>query len=685
MWYGAAYYPEHWPRKRWAKDARMMCQAGFNVARLAEFAWCKIEPEPDRFEFDWLDAAIETLYGKGISILLGTPTAGPPAWLVNAKESDCRMVYENDSRWEVGGRSLCCVNHPHFIERSRRIAEAMGKHYAGHPALMGWQLDNELGMYGTRCYCDRCAEKFRKWLRDKYGGIETLNRRLGMVFGGGEFGSFDDIPIPRFGQDLHNHGLLLDSQRFFSDSNAAYLKTQVKALRGAGVRQPITHNVCHMFGSGMALDNCSLFENLDVVGWDCYPQQFDANPEPATLGLLHAIARGYKNDGRFWMLEQQSGSPFGMPADDPRRIRLWAWESIAHGAEMILYFRWRTCRFGGEQYWRGILGHEGAENERYSIILKMGEELRRAEEALQGTTRTNECAILLDFDSCESFRITRGTGGPSLRYRDYAESFFDALRKRGYSADIIYEPPEPGSYRLVIAPGLRMVDSSWTDRLHDFVHSGGMLITGICAATLDRDHVVPAEPLPWSMTDVFGLQRFEWSALGPLSVMPKERLAEEPDALEKLSGPDSVLIAADAGALKGVYGAGVWCDHLRTTTAKTLARFTSGLTIGGLPAVTLNSFGAGKAVYVASVLQQDFIDKLIEFLTPSPEIPVSADSKLVEVVRCISHGRCLFFLLNHSSRPETVLVPRGARELLHQTEPEGRLVLEPYDVALITV
>lgn len=428
MWFGAAYYPEHWPEERWATDARLMREAGFNVARLGEFAWAKMEPDEDRFDFDWLDRAIAVLHREGISVLLGTPTAGPPAWLVNAPgpDADCRIVYEDAGRWQFGGRSLCCVNHPRFIERSRRIARAMGEHFAGHPAVMGFQIDNEIGMYGTRCHCDFCLAKFREWMRKKHGDLRRVNERLGTIFGGGIFRDFDDIPFPRARQDMHNPGLLLESQRFVSESNVAYVAMQAAALREAGVRRPITTNVCHMAGGSMGINEHALFRDLDVVGWDCYPQQFGYDPSPFTMGLLHSMARGYK-ERPYWMLEQQSGAPMGAAADDPRRIRLWAWQSAAHGAEMILFFRWRTARFGGEQYWRGIFDHDGQPNERYEVVSRLGAEVRRLEGPLARLKRRNETAVLMDYDACISFHYNHY--GARFAYRTHVESFFAALQK----------------------------------------------------------------------------------------------------------------------------------------------------------------------------------------------------------------------------------------------------------------
>ena len=314
MRFGAAYYPEHVAPERWAVDAQLMVQAGLSVIRIGEFAWCRMEPREDEFTLDWMEQTLAVFAARGIAVIIGTPTAGPPAWLVNAptEAADCRQVYENGQRWEFGGRSLCCVNHPRFAARSIAISTALAKRFANHPAVVGFQLDNELGMFGPRCFCATCVSEFRQWMRRKYASIDAVNQRLGMIFGGGEFGSFDDIPLPRQSQDLHNPGLRLDALRFVSDSACTYLRAQVSALRANGVSQPITTNSCHMFGGWLDYDQTTLWSLFDVVGFDCYPSQFGTTPSPNTIGLLHAIARAGKPGTPHWMLEQQAGSPMEM-------------------------------------------------------------------------------------------------------------------------------------------------------------------------------------------------------------------------------------------------------------------------------------------------------------------------------------------------------------------------------------
>ena len=214
LYFGADYYPEQWPESRWAEDVRLMKEAGFNVVRLAEFAWSKMEPQGGRFDFDWLDRAIVLLAENGISVVLGTPTASPPPWLMS-KQDDLYLVNEAGVRLPYGNRREYCPNHPLYHEHSRHIVTAMADHYAAHPAVIGWQIDNE---FGSRCFCAICRSKFHEWLRTRYASLDELNEKWGTVFWGHTYTEWGQIPVPfalisagpTAGSYAPNPGLALD-------------------------------------------------------------------------------------------------------------------------------------------------------------------------------------------------------------------------------------------------------------------------------------------------------------------------------------------------------------------------------------------------------------------------------------------------------------------------------------------
>jgi beta-galactosidase len=688
MYYGAAYYPEHWPEERWATDAKLMRDAGFNVVRLGEFAWTRVEPAEDNFDFAWLDRAIAILAGQGIKVLIGTPTAGPPAWLVNAEtpETECRQLYEDGVRPEFGARSLCCLAHPRFLDRSERVASALGAHFANNPAVIGFQIDNELGMYGHRCYCASCHAQFRNWLKDKYGTVLELNSRLGMIFGSGEFRTFADVPIPRIRQDLHNPGLLLDSWRFFSEVSAKYIGVQADAIRGTGANQPITTNVCHMFHGGGALNEDCLFEPLDIVGWDCYPAQFGTPPRSSTVGMLHAIARGFKTrngrGNRYWMLEQQSGSPMSAAAGDLRQIRLWAWQSVSHGADMILYFRWRTCRFGGEQYWRGILDHEGEVNQRYQIVSRTGHDMATLAPVLANLERQTDAAIFLDYESLSSIHLS--TPGPGFDVRASAEKFYAAIVGSGRVCDVLFDAADLGRYKLIVAPLLRLMDETLASSLIEFVASGGTLIVTALTASLDRDHVAPDIRPPWLLKDLLGVEQIEWSSLAQSTKPPKERLGEASENWQHLNSVGQAPVQAEPdGPLNGIYVCETWCDHLKVLDASVLARFCPGSPAAGLPALTGRRYGSGRGYYVAGQMDERFHQDLIGHLLPNVSPITGSKSKDVEIVGASLSGKPVHFVLNHEPEAHTVSLTGEWHDLLTNAVYKDEFELEAYGVSIL--
>ena len=308
------------------------------------------------------------------------------------------------------------------------------------------------------------------------------------------------------------------------------------------------------------------------------------------------------------MLEQQIGSPMDSAADDLRQVRLWVWQAIAHGAAAIAYFRWDTCRFGGEQYWRGILDHVTRKNARYHLVAAVGAEVRRHEALLDRVTRPRRVAVLLDTASCDSWHLN--PPGPNIPYRELLARWTGALTRQGRAPDAVFTVPEPGRYEVLIAFALRLVDQDMIDRLRAFVAGGGVLISGLAAATLDREHVAPDQPVPWGLTDVFGCERIEFSALSPSLQPPKERIGESAAEWAKLGRHGAVPVIGE-GPLSGSFAADIWCDHLEAQGCAVWARFAAGSPAAGLAAVTCHDHGAGKAVYVAGPVDDALMDAVV--------------------------------------------------------------------------
>ena len=679
--FGVAYYPEHWPEKRWEIDAKMMREAGINLVRMGEFSWCRMEPKPDHYEFSWLDKVIAILEKEDIQVLLGTPTAGPPAWLIRMKP-DVRIIYEDGFSHEFGSRSQCCVNNPLFRERSQRIASAIGKHFANNSAVIGFQIDNELGIYGTRCYCPYCVKGFQLYLSQQFKTIEALNKRWGTIFGGGEYGGWRDIPMPRKRQPLHHPSLLQASQRFVSDSYVAYLRLQADALKKETSDKLITTNT---YFPGGVLDEAAMFAEVDVAGLDIYPQgMFPSDRRMPSAAFLLSMIRGVKKK-RFWILEQQTGSWPGAAVFSADLMKLWAWQSVAHGAEMLLFFRWRTCRFGGEQYHMGILDHSGEANQRYQAITKMGKQIKTLSPIIDKLDWKSEVAILFSYDA----DLSLGLNPPAknIDYRPHAQLYHTAAHQHGLSPDIVFNLDKLNEYQVVIAPTLRLMDTRLSEKLTTFVEQGGILVTTFLSATLDKESIAPTEGPPYLLKELLGIEVTEWSSLAGPSVIPKELLNAKPEEWKDLYQEKffSVEAKGDIG-LSGSYVGGVWCDHLTPTTATVQAVYGKGAPAPGSAAVTVHNYGKGKVFYIGTVMDTRFYGDLFTYLSTylnKPPIKIQNPTAL-ELVAAHVEGKALYFILNHSANRQLLQIDGKFKNIFTGAIIAGSFEVPGYEAMLLS-
>jgi beta-galactosidase len=482
--FGVDYYPEHWPEERWATDARLMRDAGINTVRLAEFAWSKLEPQDGIFDFDWLDRAIAVLAEHGIDIIIGTPTASPPAWLM-AKHPDAFLVDENGRQRTYGNRREYCPTNEAYLHHSLRVVRAMAQRYAARDEVFAWQIDNE---FGDRCFCSSCAAAFRKWLEGKYGTLDAVNSAWGTIFWSHTYSHWDQIPVPITAGGAPNPGLALDYRRFCSDSYVRFQKLQIDVIRAACTEAVITHN---MMGFGYdKIDYFDLAQDLDVVSWDNYQRnQFhglQADADWSGSALSNDAMRGLKRKN-FWVMEQQAG-PAGWDivgvTPRPGELRLWAYQAVAHGADAILFFRWRTPRWGTEEYWHGVLDHHGEPGRRYEEIQKMGRELARIGDEILGSAPKADVAILSSYDSRFAFQIQGHN--PRFSYEQCIASWYRALHRRHLAVDIVCPKDELAEYKLVIAPALHVITEDLAKHLGEYVKSGGTLVVTARSGVKDQ-------------------------------------------------------------------------------------------------------------------------------------------------------------------------------------------------------
>jgi len=655
--FGADYYPEQWEESRWPIDADLMVAAGFNVVRLAEFAWVKMEPTPGAFDFSWLDRAIDVLSQRGIQVVLGTPTASPPAWVM-VQHPDAYRVSESGERATYGNRRNYCPNNPNYHDRTREIVGAMTAHYANHPAVIGWQIDNEFGQ-GDRCCCPVCITAFQRWVEAKYGTLEAVNAAWGTMFWSHTYTDWSQIPAPLKSAASPNPGLALDYYRFSSDSYVAYQHLQAEIIRQNCPEIAITHNFMG-FGFGQ-IDYFRLAEHVDFVSWDNYPRMqwiFHTPHDPARVALSHDSMRGLKRQN-FWVMEQQAG-PGGWEIisqpPKPGEIRLWAYQAIAHGADGIVFFRWRTARHGTEQYWHGILDHHAQPGRRYEEVKRMGAELKQIGPRIFGTQVAAKTAILHDYHTRFAFQIQGNH--PNFEYTSHTLDVYEALYQRNQPVDIIAATESLEDYSLVIAPSLHIMTETIADHLRRYVEQGGTLIITPRTGVKDEVNAVVNAPLPGLLASLCGVEVVEYEAM-TASEQRGIRLCEEGASEQTLVGR-------------------LWCDVLEPTSAEIVAVYADGY-YAGKAAVTRNYHGKGQVITVGTFADTAFYQALIPLLV---DVKGSYDDIPAGVEAAVrSHQQEHFlFLMNHTGDTQRVSLKSPCVPLMGDQTSTQEVELAPYDV-----
>jgi beta-galactosidase len=660
---GACYYPEHWEPARWAVDARMMRAAGFNLIRTGEFAWVQCEPSPGEFAWEWLDRALDVFAAQDIDVVLGTPTAAPPAWLMRA-HPEIGPTRADGRRVQFGGRRHYCPNQPAFREATARVVRAMGEHYAAHPRVIGWQIDNEYGgaFHGGMCYCAACERAFQDWLRRRYQTLDALNAAWGLDFWSMRMGAWEEIPAPRETGGPHNPSLLLAWRRFYTDVWCDYQRLQADLLRAAGVTTPLTTN---LMGLSWGFDPHTMGKCLDVVSWDNYPICARDAHGYATPALACDFMRAVNGGKPYWVTEQQSGAGgqgtiFGRT--EPGQMRMWAYQALAHGADTLLFFRWRSCPFGAEQYWHGILQHDGRPNWRLEEATQLATELHALPADLFTARTPAQAGVFLSAQAAWSHELQGHVKGFS--YKEEVLRPYKALRRAALDVDALYEGSDLSPYRLIVAPACQLMTPELAERLTDFVHGGGTLVVTFRSAVKNWEGVIFSEPLPGPLRALLGVTIDDTDAVG--------------------AQDESVAVAVEHPLFGRMTTTGsLWADVLTADTAETVATFAD-IWYAGRPAITRRRHGAGTAWYVATQFDEPFWQRLMAVLLTdaglASEISVSDG---VECTRREGQQRYTF-LANTLNTPGWAETRHPYRDLLTQAiHQPGRLILTPFSVSVL--
>jgi len=676
---GTCYYPEQWPEAIWNDDFARMQKMGLSVVRIAEFCWTIFEPAEGVFSFDLFDHVMDLADRHDIKVIMGTPTATPPAWLTQ-KYPETLNVSQSGTVFQHGQRRHYNYNSPVYRDLCERIAAKMAEHYHDHPALMGWQIDNELNCEISTFYAQADHLAFRTWLKGKYGSLSELNQAWGTVFWSQTYTDWEQVHLTRTTpSDSPNPHQALDEKRFISDSTISFARLQRDAIRRYDKVHFITTN--GIFGH---LDSHKLTDDLlDFISYDSYPQFASISPATedeslqdrnwsANLSTVRDISP------QFCVMEQQSGpggwtNKMGQASPKPGQMRLWTYQSIAHGADMVLYFRWRTATFGTEIYWHGINDYDNRPNRRCGEAAQVASELAKFGNSIVGSRYVADVAILKDYDNEWDGELDNWHG-PLTQRSAYA--WFFTLQRWHIPADhvTIRESTtldDLKKYRVVVYPHPAILSDATAALLKSYVESGGIIVFGARTGYKDtRGHCRLGVPMPGPVADLCGVTVEEYTRIGSNDHVPD-------------------LMWSTADARLGVLNAGVFNDilHVEAPTVEVIATYSDDAGhYSGRPALVRNRYGNGDCYSFGGAFSPGVAKALIDEIgIISPIEGVIMVPKEVEVaIREQPNGDRLIFVLNYASHSNTIGLFLPMTDLVTGYEETGEVEMPAYGVMVFT-
>ncbi len=672
--FGVCWYPEQWPEEMWEEDLARMRGAGMNTVRVGESAWSVWEPEEGRYDFSLFDRAIDLAARHGFKIIVGTPTYAPPAWLTHR--------YPEVLRADVRGTPMRHGSRRHYNytstiyrEFARRIVTAQVEHYRNHPAVIGWQIDNEFncGMDVSFAQTDHAA--FRDWLRKRYGTLEALNAAWGTVFWSQTYGDWEQIHLPQPTVTVQSPSLVLDFYRFTSDMTIEFCALQSEIIRRGAPHHFITHDGLFPNHDAHALTQSC----LDFMSFNSYPafQGVRADLPPhfrdRNQGLKLTQVRGISP--KFIIFEQQAG-PSGQignalaqttrtdylhPTPKPGQLRLWAWHSVAHGADGVLFFRWRTLPYGAEYFWHGLLDYGSQSHRRLQEVERFGAEVLNLADHVLSSRCVAHAGMVYDYDNESDAKVaTVFTEARAVGDR----SIYQVLSERHMLADLVpsqrlSDLQDIGRYPLLFHTNAQMLERAEVEPLRAYVEQGGTLVLGPRSGYRDRRSFCYMEPFPGVLRALVGAEIVDFTTIAP--------------------GEAPTMTFDGEGRPVSAPG---FNEILRPESAdvQVLARYASGY-YAGEAAVVARQVGRGRVVYCGAFFAPDNIAALLDVLGfDDPHADWANIPRDVEVVTRESTEGRFHIIMNFSGEPQPLHLLQDMVDLQSGARMSGPHVLEPYDV-----
>ena len=647
--FGVCYYPEHWPQAQWEQDAQMMSELGLTYVRIGEFAWSRLEPNPGELDFTWLDQAILTLNNAGLKVVICTPTATPPKWLIDQHPEILPVDPNTGATRGFGSRRHYDFSSVQYLQQSLRITRALALRYGSHNGIVGWQTDNELCCHDTALSGSSNARSaFQAWCSDQYSSIEKLNTDWGNVFWSMEYRDFTEIELPILAVTETSPAHRLAYRRFSSDQVVNYHTLMVAEIRQHAPDQFITHNFIPM--NETAVDNFALAAPLDFTSYDNYPlgrtdlmltgapaeqlNRYMRTGHPDFATYYHDQTRGLLNRG-FWVMEQQPG-PVNWANNNPRpapgMIRFWTLEAFAHGADCVCYFRWRQAPFAQEQMHAGLLRPDNSKTEAWPEAQQAMLEVSKLDITNQ-TTQSASVAIITGVEGLWVSDIEKQ--GEAYDFNSVQFSYYSALRELGVTVDFISVDADFSPYALIIAPSLPIIDSAFVEKCKN---SSAEFVFGPRSGAKTSEFGYPADLPP-------GLLQ----TLLPIRVLSVETLREDFAEVLTWNGRQ--------------YESCRWREQLDAANTEVIATYHN-----DEPAIVRS----GQFTYLGTLTNRAF---LLDFLQQQCEHNGVRTYRFDKDIRVVQRGS-LMFAFNYSEQPQVLPIAANTQWLL------GNATVEPHGIAV---
>ena len=633
MWLGVDYYPEQWDTSLMEQDLDTIVELGCNVIRIAEFSWHLMEKQEGQYDFSFFDRVIEKAKERNLKVIMGTPTATIPAWLAK-KHPDILSEFEGRKKRAFGGRHVYCFNSPHMYAYSEKIIRKLVEHYKDEESIVAWQIDNEIGHEGSDvCYCENCQKAFQTYLSKKFAGdMDALNETYGTTFWSQEYNTFDEIPTPSETITTHNPALRQDWERFRSQSIVDFMAFQAKLIKEISPEAVVMHDFPGG-GLGKHVDYSKVAKTLDQAAYNNYPvwggQKEPIAPHEIAFALDYI--RGLKGEN-FWITEAIMGAQGHdvtgfLPR--PNQAKMWSYQSMAHGADSLMYFRYRGATKGAEQFCYGIIDADNVKRRKFYEVQSFFHDIIKYREAMEAPVK-NEAAIVYDYDSLASFRIQRQSIllDPAAEMQKFYKAFYD----QNVGVDVIPEDREFSSYKVVILPQMIITKPEMEEKVEAFVKNGGTVIVTYRHAVKDADNNVPfGETLP-----------VHYNALAGLTV----------EETESLQDYDAFPVVG-SGVFEGVEGTGgIFRDMIKVQDAEVLFRYADAF-YQEFAAVTRKQTGKGTLYYVGCGLEEKITKLLMEQMMRDCHFQMVPSEEGLEIVTRGNEKQKVTMYINHNAKEVT--------------------------------